>query len=427
MCIFDGGIYAKVILMGRVGSKIRMKRVRKQLREFLRSKKEFFKIDDYYEKCELDKLKSIKNIYFANIEKTFLQVIRNELKKGSAVDNEMPDIQGISFGLEQTEVSPFFRHKRKGDTYRIYNRVMRETQRVIEFDSFLFHYIELPMFFKKLRVQQRSHFIENIVGAIEEKSEKFKKYKHFEYNGLWIEYPYNISFPKEGMLGYFMQDEIYNALVDCPFDFFVLGNAQTVLFITKETLIELKPKVKTCNTFVLTDRDDFSSASFESKKAQQIIINGSVLTDAIPVSKDIFMGHMYQMELQLPEEKEHQLKASLYSDDLKLTLDGITITDGIYTLTFTHGRLYGVVLTDFKKLFEFSLENIPFEKGEQFSLHASQHNDSDKQKLLTGTKRLILDYGNKIVVLTTPCVSLLHNGDVSIQQQKGIEDAPPVP
>lgn len=85
------------------------------------------------------------------------------------------------------------------------------------------------------------------------------------------------------------------------------------------------------------------------------------------------------------------------------------------------------MLTDFKKLFEFSLENIPFEKGEQFSLHASQHNDSDKQKLLTGTKRLILDYGNKIVVLTTPCVSLLHNGDVSIQQQKGIEDAPPVP
>lgn len=412
--------------MGRVGSKIKMRRIRKELREFLRSKIEIFKIGDYYKKCELDKLKSIKKIYFVNIEKTFLHVIRNELKKGYAVDNEMPDIQGISFGLEQTEVSPFFRHKKKGDTYRVYSRVMRESQRVIEFDSFYFNYIELPMFFKQLRVQQRSNFIENIVGAILEKSEKFKKYKQFEHNGLWIEYPYNISFPKEGMLGYFMQDEIYYALIDCPFDFFVLGNAQTVLFITKETLIEAKPEVKTCDTFVLTDRDDFTTASFESKKSQKIIMNWRALTDAIPVSKDMFMMHVYEMELQLPEEKERQLQASLYSDDLKLTLVGITITDGVYTLTFTHERLYGVVRTDFKKLFEFSLENIPFEKGEQFSLHASQHNDSDKQKLITGTKRLILDYGNRIVVLTTPCVSLLHNGNVSIQQQKGIEDAPPV-
>lgn len=426
MCIFDGGIYAKVILMGRVGSKIRMKRVRKQLREFLRSKKGLFKIGDYYKKCELDKLKSIKNVYYANIGNTFLQDISNEFKKSSAVDSEMPDIHGISFGLEQTEVSPFFRHRKKGDTYRVHNRVMRESQRVIEFDSFSFNYIELPMFFKKLRVQQRSHFIENIVGAIQEKSKKFKKYKHFEHNGLWIEYPYNISFPKEGMLGYFMQDEIYKALIDSPFDFFVLGNAETVLFITKETLIEAKPEVKTCDTFVLMDRDDFTPASFKCKKALQIIMRGSVLTDAIPVSKDIFMMHMYEMELQFPEKKEHQVRASLYSDDLKLTLDGIAITDGMYTLTFTHDGLYGVVQTDFKKQLEFSLRNIPFEKGEQLSLHASQYNDFDKQKLFSGTKRLILDYGNRIVVLTTPCVSLLHDANVSIQQQKSIEDAPPV-
>ena len=412
--------------MGRVGTKIRMKRIRKQLREFLHSKKELFNIGDYYKKCEFDKLKFIKRIYYANIEKTFLQDIENEFKNGSAVDSEMPDIQGISFGLEQTEVSSFFRHRKKGDTYRVHNKVMRESQRVIEFDSFSFNYIELPMFFKKLRVQQRSNFIENIVGAIQEKSKKFKKYKYFEHNGLWIEYPYNISFPKENMLGYFMQDEIYKALIDCPFDFFVFGNAKTVLFITKETLIKVKPKVKTCDTFILSDRDDFTRVSFKCKKAQQVIMSGSALADAIPVSKDIFMMHMYEMVLQLPEEKERQVRASLYSDDLNLSLDGITITEGMYTLNFNHDGVNGVVQTDFKKLLEFSLENISFEKGEQFSLHASQHNDSDKQKLLTGTKRLILDYGNRIVVLTTPCISLFHDANVSIQRQKGIEDAPPV-
>lgn len=426
MCIFDVGRYAKVMLMGRVGSKIRMRKIRKRLREFLRSKNEPFKIGDYYKKCELDKLKSIKNIYYANIEKTFLKDISTEFKKGSVVDREMPDIQGINFGLEQTEVSPFFRHRKKGDTYRVHNRVMRESQRVIEFDSFSFNYIELPMFFKKLRVQQRSNLIENIVWAIQEKSEKFKKYNHFEHNGLWIEYPYNISFLNGGILDYFMQDEIFNALVDCPFDFFVLGNAETVLFITKETLIEAKPEVKTCDAFLLTDRDDFTQASFKCKKAQQVIMSGSALPDAIPVSKDMFMMHMYEMELQLPEEKERQVRASFYSDDLKLALNGITITDGVYKLTFTHDGLYGEVQTDFKKQFEFSFGNIPFEKGEQFSLHASQHNDSDKQKLLTGTKRLILDHGNRIVVLTTPCVSLFHNANVSIQQQKGTEDVSPV-
>lgn len=36
MCTFDVGIYVKVMLMGRVGDKIRMKKIRKQLREFLR-------------------------------------------------------------------------------------------------------------------------------------------------------------------------------------------------------------------------------------------------------------------------------------------------------------------------------------------------------------------------------------------------------
>ncbi|TFH91765.1 hypothetical protein [Vibrio ouci] len=412
--------------MGRVGSKIRMRIIRKQLQKYLRSKKEPFKIGDYYKKCEFDKLKSIKNIYYANIEKTFLKDISIEFKKGFAVDSEMPDIQGISFGLEQTEVSPFFRHKRKGDTYRIYNRVMRESQRVIEFDTFSFNYIELPMFFKKLRVQQRSNLIENIVGAVQEKSEKFKKYKHFKHNGLWIEYPYNISFPKEGLLGYFMQDEIYNALIDSPFDFFVLGNAESVLFITKETLIEAKPEVKTCDTFLLTDRDDFTQAYFKSKKAQQVIMLGSALPDSIPVSKDILMAHIYKMELQFPKEKERQVQASLYSDDLKLALDELTVADGIYKLTFTQDGLYGVVQTDFKKQFEFSFGNIPFEAGEQISLHASQYDDSDKQKLLTGTKRLILDYGNRIVVLTTPCISLFHNANVSILQQKGTEDAFPV-
>ncbi|GAB1623199.1 hypothetical protein AAOGI_32490 [Agarivorans albus] len=74
---------------------------------------------------------------------------------------------------------------------------------------------------------------------------------------------------------------------------------------------------------------------------------------------------------------------------------------------------------------EFRLSNISFEKGEQFSLHVSQHDDSEKQKLLTGTKRLILDYGNKVSVLTTPCVSLLHDANVSIKQQQSIEEAPP--
>ncbi|GAB1623217.1 hypothetical protein AAOGI_32670 [Agarivorans albus] len=306
--------------MGRVGTKIRMKKIRKQLREFLRSKKEPFKIGDYYKKCEIEKLKSINNVHFVNLEKSFLKDIGAEFKKGVAVDSEMPDIQGISFGLEQTEVSPFFRHKRKGDTYRIHNRAMRESQRTIEFDSFSFNYIELPMFFKKMRVQQRSNFVENIVGAIKEKSEKFKKYKHFQHNGLWIEYPYNISFPKEGMLGYFMQDEIYNALVDCPFDFFVLGNAETILFITKETLVEAKPEVKTCDTFTLMDRDDFTPASFKSKKAQKIVLGAKVLKGAIPVSKDIFMMHVPEYEVRFPEEKERQVRASLYSDDLKLTL-----------------------------------------------------------------------------------------------------------
>ena len=190
--------------MGRIGEKKKLKDVRKTIPPYIEAKVPYkFDINDYDKLSELDKLVSIQNFYTANAENKYIGEIINQIMQGNAVEREVPDIGGYEFGIEHTEISPFYRHKKKGDSFRRFQKSMSESKRIIELDIFDIFFLDLTIFFQKLGIKNRSQFKENIIQAIKEKSKKFEAYEHFKHNGLWLDSLHTFLFLNRIRLGTF--------------------------------------------------------------------------------------------------------------------------------------------------------------------------------------------------------------------------------
>ncbi|EKA5860751.1 hypothetical protein OKZ58_002463 [Vibrio alginolyticus] len=403
--------------MGRVGKKKKMKIVRNALRSYdYIANWEPHDLSGYDQLCELDKLKSIPNIFILNPEQEYIREIALQIRKGNGVEREMPDIGGEGFGIEHTEVFPFFRHK-KGDNFRRFKTSIAESKRTIPFDSFELFYLDLPSFFKKLGILSRSQFKENIVHAIKEKSNKFEKYEHFKFNGLWLDYPAYISFPESNVLAYFMQEDIYNALNESPFDFFIIGNANTAAYISKSTLNKLNLDMQPINHFYLGDCDqkDFTVFTVRAKKAQRMRIGfGDVKNGMVLASEDMYIRHVSHIHISLPDAKRKPVETRLYFDDLLAEVTSLDKDVGVINITFVCEGIEGELDMNFEGNLCFSLSNIPLEVGETMSLHVCQHDEKSKQKIITGIKRLVLDYGNKIDIYITPPHDKLNLEDIQL-------------
>ncbi|HCG7109429.1 TPA: hypothetical protein NJ338_003233 [Vibrio parahaemolyticus] len=391
--------------MGRVGKKKKMRLIKKILSSFCETRSSWQPYDErgYDELCELDKLISIPNIYVANPDHGYIRDITNHIKNGEGIEREMPDIGGDGFGIEHTEISPFYRHKKKGDSFRRFKRSITESKRIIELESLYIHYLDLPIFFKKLGIQNRSQFKENIVSAIKEKSKKFKTYEHFKHNGLWLDYPPYISFPDSNVLAYFLQDEVYDALLESPYEFFILGNANAVIFVSKDLLKQVKAELQPSNHFFFENysQKKFSVLDVVIKKAQRIGIDAYAQNLLPFVLEDMCIYHIPRIQISLPDKDESPVTASLYCDDLPATITSWNKVNGVFSVTYVCDGIEGQLETDFQFDLRFSFAGVPFHEGETMSLHVSQHNAKNKQKVMTGIKRLILDYGNSVEIYTT--------------------------
>ncbi|MZI94073.1 hypothetical protein F9817_12810 [Vibrio sp. CAIM 722] len=356
---------------------------------------------------ELEKLISIPKLYSVEQDLEPVKIIPEKIRAGICVNREMPDIGGEGFSIEHTEVFPFFRSS-KGDSFKRYQSAIQASKRVIEFEKIDVYYQDFPTFLKKLGILARSQFKENIIQAIKEKSEKFKKYERYEINGLWLEFPEYISFPNSDSTAYLLQDDIYDVLLDCPFDFFAYGNAQGLLFISKDFLSKMKSGYPICQHFFLEINNGKDFMVFEAKAKEKIVETPHVefrvdaLKDMHFVTEDMCIRHMYHFQVNFKNAKETQLVASLYCDDLVADVTSFEEGDGTYKVFFKCEGIDGKLETNFQDLLNFSFSNIPFEAGEKISLHVSQHNDKNKQKIFTGIKRLVLDRGNSIDIYITP-------------------------
>ncbi len=122
----------------------------------------------------LYRIKTIKGTGNKNDQKLLMPII-DQISKRTCENSEMPDICGDGFGLEHTEISPFYRHRKKGDSYQRFKKIFDESMNKIDLPIFEFHYLDLLSFKNKLGISQINCFTENTVKAINEKSNKFKK------------------------------------------------------------------------------------------------------------------------------------------------------------------------------------------------------------------------------------------------------------
>ncbi len=368
---------------------------------------------------ELEKLTSIPKLYSVEQDLESVKKIPEKIREGICVDREMPDIGGDGFSIEHTEVFPFFRSS-KGDSFKRYQSAIQESKRVIEFEKFDVYYQDFPTFLKKLGILARSQFKENIIQAIKEKSKKFEKYEHYEINGLWLEFPEYISFPNLNSTAYLLQDDIYEVLMDCPFDFFAYGNTQGLLFISKDCLSKMKPGYSICEHFFLEINNGKDFMIFEAKAKEKIVetphvqLRVDARKDVYFVTEDMCIRHMYHFQVTFQDAKETQLVASLYCDDLIADVTSFEEDDGTYKVSFICEGIDGKLETNFQDVLNFSFSNLPFEAGEKLSLHVSQHNDKNKQKIFTGIKRLVLDRGNTIDIYVTPHHQVLKPENVGM-------------
>lgn len=403
--------------MGRVGRKIKMKRVRKKLNSFFKEKDSFkFDVSDYDQLSELSKLKYIPNIYTLNNEDDFIKEVIQQVRQESCIEREMPDIEGSNFGIEHTEISPFYRNKNKGDSLRRYRRTIANSKRTIQFEPFDFYFLDLVAFLRKLGVQNESKLPENTIRAIKEKSMKFNKYEHFEHNGLWLDYPPFISFPNSNTLGYFLRDDIYQTLVNSPFDFFIIGNPRAAFILSKENLIKIKPAIKLEQYFIIDNHNqhELMTLGAKAKKKGSIELTCQVLKDHVFVTSDICFSHIWHVRFNLPHESKKNTEIKLYCDDLPASIHSLKEDNGLFDFSFNCEGFEGQIITDFHNSLNFTFNKVRMEAGESISLLSSQYNSPTKQKVLAGIKRLVFDQGNQIDIYISPPFSKLVQEDVKI-------------
>ena len=120
------------------------------------------------------------------------------------------------------------------------------------------------------------------------------------------------------------------------------------------------------------------------------------------ITEDMCIRHMYHFQINFPDAEECPLETSLYCDDLVADVHSLEGEDGSYKVSYICDGIEGKLETNFQDNLNISFSNLPFDAGEKISLHVGQHNAKDKQKILTGIKRLVLNRGNSIDIYVTP-------------------------
>lgn len=365
-------------------------------------------------KDELEHLYQAKSIkYFekkGHIETDeYVKKIVDEIGNKNCQSTEKPDISGPNFGIEHTEAYPFKKSK-KGDAYKRLEAesMISDSVRVIKLNEFDISFIDFQMFLEKLGIYKKSEFRENIISSIEEKSKKFLESKTFEKNGIWLEFPEYISFPNGGSsTSYFMQDEIYNSMINSPFDFFLYGNQKEYLVISKIKLTELKSCVKVEKNlnldFSCNPETKFNPCIFKYKGEEKIkiVMIFDMNQDLYFIAEDICSIHISHIKLKIEGRTESDTQVYLYSDDIELEVKGWKKVGSDFVIKYDHPECSGEVRTDFIDKIDGHI-NAKFKKGDTIKIRASQHNDNDKQKIFSGTKRFVIDKGNSIDIYITP-------------------------
>ncbi len=219
-----------------------------------------------------------------------------------------------------------------------------------------------------------------------------------------MDYPPYLSFPKSNILGYFLQEDIYEALHDSPYDFFIFGNAHVAIILSKEALEKFKPEVKSCTHFYLDNhnQNEIVGIGAKAKKSERVKFKFTTLNSMLFVTEDMCFSHIWHLQLSFLDKDEKPIKASLYCDDLLAEVTSLSEANGTFNFTFLCEGIEGNVSTNFKNNVNFSFINILFSAGEVISLHVSQHDAQKKQKIMTGIKRLVIDRGNQIDIYITP-------------------------
>lgn len=357
----------------------------------------------------LYRIQAIKGIGNKSDQKLLLPVIE-QISQKICKDSEMPDIYGDGFGLEHTEISPFYRHRKKGDSFQRFKNIFKENINSVDLPLCEFYYLDLPSFTKKLGISSNNCFMENTVKAINEKSNKFLKYTHYEINGLWLSFSNDLSFTKHEPIHFLLQEPIYQALMDSPFEFFLFGNEYLTTIISKEE-IEHQYEIKESNSsyiLTLTESDTFPLFQIKCKalpkhmESERIEMGGDLQDGLYKICDDINIPHFSRLFIKSEHDCNQPPLVKFFSDDVELDVIKWSEDRGTYEIIFTSPHLSGQLTTDFKDKVNLSFKDLSVDKGETIKGLPSQHDDTAKQKILSGTKRFFLYSERFVNIYTTP-------------------------
>lgn len=339
-------------------------------------------------------------------DKELLSSIIETISNKKCISGECPDIRGGNFGIEHTKVSPFLRSK-KGDNFKRFDSLMKESLRKIDLPYFEYYYLDIELFTKKLGIEKNSNFAKNISESILEKSKKFKKYEKFEINGLWLEVPeYLFFFEKETLL-YLIQDDIYNSIIESPFDFFLFGNESITHVFTKNELLRLYKNNTSINRFLVTAIEHFPFFQIKCKEIiqelkEQDVKMGCDEAQIIRISNDMYIPHSKKMFIVFGIDDNKQFSnAKLFSDNIELKVDSWSMKENTFIINFALDLVQGVLETDFKHMSNLNFK-INLEAGESINFQKTDYKDSIKQKIFTATKRFFLYNESKYEIYISP-------------------------
>lgn len=348
---------------------------------------------------ELDALYKIKSLSGCGTaaDQELLSPIFTSISQKKCTKSEMPDIYGDGFGIEHTEVSPFYESRKKGSSYKRFNKTIKDSLRRLDLPLFEYQYLDLSLFLDKLGVRKKSRLTENTTKAIEEKSKKFIKYAHFKLNGLWLSFPNYISIEEDATL-FLLQESIYKSLIKSPFDFFFYGNEHVTHVVTKGELIrqyDITDPVENC-VLTLNSVDEFPIFQIKCKELPEHLNSANVEIGLdhhfqfLHITSDIKVLHCSRLFLTSDYVSHEEPKARLFSDDIELRVNFWSEENESFKINFSSNDFSGELITDFKSKFSMNFAGFIMGPGEMIALSSSQLDDSLKQRLFTGVKRFIV-------------------------------------
>lgn len=330
-------------------------------------------------------------------DQELLSPIFISISQKNCIKSEMPDIYGDGFGLEHTEVSPFYESRKKGSSYKRFNQIIKDSLRKLDLPLFEYHYLDISLFLDKLGVREKSRLAENTTKAIEEKSKKFLKYAHFELNGLWLSFPNYISIGENPAL-FLLQESIYKSLIKSPFDFFFYGNEHVTNVVTKSELIRQYQKNEPVENCVVTliSADEFPIFQIKCKELPDHLKSANVKVgldhpdNFFNITNDINVPHCTRLFLTSDYVSNEEPKARLFSDDIELLVNFWSEENGSFRINFSSNYFSGELITDFNNKFSMNFTDLTMRPDEMIKIPSSQLNDSVKQRIFTGVKRFIV-------------------------------------